>query len=40
MWVAEMGEGGPKVQISTYKMNKSWECNVQYGDYNLQDCIA
>ena len=31
--VGEMGEGGQKVQISSYKMNKSWGCNVQCGDY-------
>ena len=29
----EMGEGGQKVQTSSYKINKSWECNVQHGDY-------
>ena len=27
-----MGEGGQKVQISSYKMNKSLGCNVQHGD--------
>ena len=25
-----MDEGGQKVQISGYKMNKSWGCNVIY----------
>lgn len=24
-----MGEGGQKVQISSYKINKSWRCNVK-----------
>ena len=30
--VGEMNECGQKVQISNYKINKLWECNVQYGD--------
>ena len=30
--VAEMGEGSQKVQTSSYKINKSWECNVQHGN--------
>ena len=28
-----MGEGDQKVQTSSYKINKSWKCNVQHGDY-------
>lgn len=28
----KMGEGGQKVQISSYKMNTSQRCNVQHGD--------
>ena len=31
--VGKMGEGGQKVQTSSYKINKSWGCNVQHGDY-------
>ena len=27
-----MGGGSQKVQTSSYKMNKSWGCNVQHGD--------
>ena len=30
----KMGEGGQKVQISRYKINKSWGCNIQHGDYS------
>ena len=30
--VGEMGEGGQKVQTSSYKINKSWGYNVQHGD--------
>ena len=32
-----MNEGGQNVQISNYKINKLWECNVQRGDciYNI-----
>ena len=31
--VAEMCEGGPKVQTSSFKTNKSWGHNGQHGDY-------
>ena len=31
-----MGDGGQKLQTSSYKINKSWGCNVQHGDYSLQ----
>ena len=30
--VGKMGGGGQKMQISSYKINKSWECKVQHGD--------
>ena len=30
----KMGEGGKKVQISSYKINKSWGCNGQHDDHN------
>ena len=26
--VDEMGEGNQKIQTSSFKINKSWECNV------------
>ena len=32
--MGKMGEGGQKVQISSYKINKSWGCDVQHGDCN------
>ena len=32
--MGELGEGGQKVQTSTYKINKLWGCNVQYADYS------
>ena len=28
-----MSKNGQKVQISCYKMNTFWECNVWYGEY-------
>ena len=28
----KMSKNGQKIQISSYKMNKFWECNVRYGD--------
>ena len=34
MWVSKMGEGSQKVQIASYKVNKSQGCNVQHGDYS------
>ena len=30
----EMSQGGAKVQTSSCKINKSWECNIQHGDYS------
>ena len=32
--VGKTGEGGQVVQTSSYKINKSWGCNVQHGDYS------
>ena len=32
--VHEMGEGGQKVQTSSYKTNKFRRCNVQHGEYS------
>ena len=31
----ELGEGGQKVQTSSYKVNTSRGCNVQHDDYRL-----
>lgn len=31
---AETSEVGQKVQTSSYKIIKSWACNVQQGDYS------
>lgn len=30
-----MGEGGEKVQTPSYKINKSWGCDTQGGNYSL-----
>ena len=30
----QMGEGTQKIQTSSYKINKSWGCNVEHGDYS------
>ena len=30
----EMGEGGQKLQTSSYKINKLWGCNVQHDGYS------
>ena len=35
-----MDEGGQNVHISSYKIDKSWGCNVQHGDYSEQYCIV
>ena len=32
--VSEICEGGQKVQTSNCKINKSWGCNIQHGDYS------
>ena len=32
--MGEMSQGGAKVQTSSCKINKSWECNIQHGDYS------
>ena len=34
MGVGAMDESGQKVQASIYKVNKSWECDVQHGGYS------
>ena len=34
-----MDEGGQTVQISSYKINKSWECNVQLGDSSYDSVL-
>ena len=31
---SEMGESSQTEQTSSYKINKSWGCNVQHGDYS------
>ena len=33
-WGDKTGEGGQKVPISSYEVNKSWGYNVQHGDYS------
>ena len=30
----KMCEDGQKIQTSSYKINKSWECSVQHDDYS------
>lgn len=37
--VREMDEGSHKVQISSYKINRSWGCNVQKGDYSYNTIV-
>ena len=32
--VREMDEGSQKAQTSSYKISKSWGCNVQCSEYN------
>jgi len=32
--MSEMSDGNQKVQMSSYKINKLWEYNIQYGDYS------
>ena len=32
--VDEIHEGGQNVQSSSYKINESYICNVQHGDYS------
>ena len=32
--VSEMSDGNQKVQMSSYKINKLWEYNIQYGAYS------
>lgn len=32
--VDKIAEDSQKAQISSYKMNKSWACNIQHGNYS------
>ena len=32
--LGEMGKGSQKVQTWSYKLNESWGCHVQHGDYS------
>ena len=32
--LGEMGEGSQKVYTSSYKINKSWGCNIQHDNYS------
>lgn len=32
--VGEIGGGDQKVETCSYKVNKSWEYNIQHGDYS------
>ena len=36
MEVGKTGKGSQKVQTSSYRINKSWGCNVQHGDYCIE----
>lgn len=47
LWLLEWGieggeleEGGPRVQRSSYKINKSWRCNVQHYDYSRHPSVV
>ena len=31
---------GSKVQTFSYKINKSWGCNIQHGNHSLKHCIG
>ena len=35
-----MDEGGQEAQTSSYKINKSWACNMQCGDYIGNDIVV
>ena len=35
-----MGEGGQKVQVSSYKINKSWDITYSHGNNSLQYCTV
>ena len=37
-WEMEIGNGGQKIQTSSYKANKSRGCNVQHGNYSQSYC--
>lgn len=38
--MGKMSERGPEVQTSSYRINKSWGCNVQHGDCSQESCSA
>ena len=38
--VNEMGKGDPNLQTLSYKINESWRCNIEYGDYAQQYSIV
>ena len=33
------GWGGQKIQTCSYKINKTWECNVCHGDYMVNNTV-
>ena len=38
--MSEIGDRNLLVQTSSYKINKSWESNVQHGEYNNNTVIT
>ena len=32
--VAKMAKGGPKIQTCSFKVGKSWRCNIQHGEHS------
>ena len=38
--VGEIGESGQNVQISNYKINESWGCNVDHGYHIFKNFIT
>ena len=40
MGVGELDEEGQNVPTSSYKINKSWGCNAQHGDYSYHCCMV
>lgn len=38
--MVEVAGSGQMVQTSSYKLNKSWGCTVQRGDYSSQYCVV
>ena len=35
-----VGEMSQKIQTCSYKISKSWGCDLQHGDYSYQYCIV